>query len=749
MDEKQQIIDTTISELTGQLEAYKPFQDLMGVHYSNLLNLISTFSDDAEHAREEERTLRLAVIGQVKSGKSSFLNAALFRGRAVLPKAATPMTAALSLIKYAPEFKVEVEFYRQEEWENVVRAAEEYEKRFAQARQRLEKRLLEKTANKKILVRDNPSTIPAVSNAAILAEAKIPEENKAAYELVDMARKNQLNVYEHLGRTEILGGIERVEDMEKRLSDYVGANGLFTPIVSSTVIHYNDPLLKDIEIVDTPGINDPVIFRSERTRNYLGKCDVVFMLSPCAHFLGQMDIEIMARYLQAKGIKDIVIIGSQIDSAMLREFHNYPNNDELHKAIKSKLLNHATDVFTRLEKDSRIPEEREMLNRLKECLPPVLISAMAFNIAQHYDDPNQEESRLLKMYNLMYPGKSYNQAELFKLSNISSVVDKLEQVRARKDSIIEGRFMELVEGTRLAVLQELSKLRQYVGNNFEMLTQADINSLQEAEKAVVSRLKQGQRGIEDAFDQSIVKIRKDLSMLQTQIRGVARDFSQVNQYTETTSESYEVSIAKWYNPFSWGRTETRTRTITYRYADIHDSINQVERFVYESEHRLKETILDIIDLPGLRARIKEATIKLFDLSDENFSVEDLILAVERAVDRITIPEVDFGNKDYTATITSQFSGGRASDSDIDLLQEAQRKAIHLVIKDFQQAVQQKTDEIARKLESVQKEFVEAMLADIQNELAQLRLQLQDKETSVKRYQLLLEQIDHDLNKRGA
>lgn len=50
----------------------------------------------------ENDTLTIGVIGQMKCGKSTFLNAFIFEDE-VLPAATTPMTAALSVITYGSQ----------------------------------------------------------------------------------------------------------------------------------------------------------------------------------------------------------------------------------------------------------------------------------------------------------------------------------------------------------------------------------------------------------------------------------------------------------------------------------------------------------------------------------------------------------------------------------------------------------------------------------------------------------------------
>lgn len=70
---------------------------------------------DAIVKKLDDDKLTIGIIGQMKCGKSTFLNAFIFEDD-VLPAATTPMTAALSVITYGPEKKIEAEFYTPDEW---------------------------------------------------------------------------------------------------------------------------------------------------------------------------------------------------------------------------------------------------------------------------------------------------------------------------------------------------------------------------------------------------------------------------------------------------------------------------------------------------------------------------------------------------------------------------------------------------------------------------------------------------------
>ena len=192
--------------------------------------------DEAREKEIQEKlnndVLTIGVIGQMKCGKSTFLNAFVFEDD-VLPSATTPMTAALSVITYGEEKKIVAEFYTQDEWaEQKMQAA----------------RSIDEVAGN------------------TLEESKI----KAAKELVEKSVKLGSALNNYLGKTQ--------EDSFENLIEYVGADGKYISITKSVTIYYPKDYLKGVEIVDTPGFNDPIVSREERTKAFLKKADVVLLM---------------------------------------------------------------------------------------------------------------------------------------------------------------------------------------------------------------------------------------------------------------------------------------------------------------------------------------------------------------------------------------------------------------------------------------------------------------------------------------
>ena len=84
-----------LEAMRGRLASLAPEGDR-----KELERLAMNFERKTEDFYRENRKLNIGVVGQVKAGKSSFLNTLLFGGREILPKASTPKTATLTKMEY-------------------------------------------------------------------------------------------------------------------------------------------------------------------------------------------------------------------------------------------------------------------------------------------------------------------------------------------------------------------------------------------------------------------------------------------------------------------------------------------------------------------------------------------------------------------------------------------------------------------------------------------------------------------------
>lgn len=233
--------------------------------------------------------LTIGVIGQMKCGKSTFLNSFVFEND-ILPAATTPMTAALSVITYGEKEKIVAEFYTQDEW----------------AEQKMQANRDENDA------------------ANSLDESKI----KAAKELVSKASKLGSTLESYLGKTQ--------EDNFNNLIEYVGADGKFVSITKSVTIYYPHEYLKGVEVVDTPGFNDPIVSREERTKEFLKKADVVIMMLYAGRPFDATDRDIIFKNVRQCGIGKVLVGINKYDIPYCSET-NPEDESQIKEYVKSEI----------------------------------------------------------------------------------------------------------------------------------------------------------------------------------------------------------------------------------------------------------------------------------------------------------------------------------------------------------------------------------------------------------------------------
>lgn len=231
--------------------------------------------------------LTIGVIGQMKCGKSTFLNAFVFEDD-VLPSATTPMTAALSVITYGEQKRIVAEFYTQDEWEEQKMQA-------------------------------SRSLDDVKGNS--LEESKV----KAAKELVEKAGKLGGNIGSYLGKTQ--------EDSFENLIEYVGADGKYVSITKSVKIYYPKEYLKGVEVVDTPGFNDPIVSREERTKDFLQKADVVLLMLYAGRPFDATDRDILFKNVRQCGIGKVIVGINKYDIP----YGNGETEDQIRAYVKDEL----------------------------------------------------------------------------------------------------------------------------------------------------------------------------------------------------------------------------------------------------------------------------------------------------------------------------------------------------------------------------------------------------------------------------
>lgn len=429
---------------------------------------------------KEGRLLRLGIVGQIKAGKSTLLNLLLFDGREVLPKAATPMTAALTHIVRSDDLdagqaEIEVDYYSPDEWQEIEQHADEYRKAKRAGRD--------------------------------------PEEFlKASHELVEMAAKRRESFMDIDHTAPDIRSVS-VDNLNEELQRLVGAEGERTPWVKSVTIRCGEGV-PDLDIVDTPGLNDPVISRVRETRKLLAKCDAVLLLSYAGQFMDSSDIQFLTETLPDEGIRRRVVIGSKFDSALLDEARTYRGNlQEAADDIEKKLREIAATKSERPDDDVIFVSAMcAVLGAKRDAAEWSTAEREAFdNLCREYpdwfDSPNG---------GLMNEDTARNLVEL--VGRREQVDQQIGEIHNDKDRITRDKIRDYLRGKRkdakdriLALIDDLREYQKEFGTTeIEQLKdrmQAAQEAIQETRDAVMGTWTASL----DAYKEAIDRTRKDFS----------------------------------------------------------------------------------------------------------------------------------------------------------------------------------------------------------------------------------------------
>ena len=264
------------------------------------------FRIGADKLLGENKVLKIGVVGQVKAGKSSFLNSLFFDGENVLPRASTPMTAGLTVLEYGEENMFSIDYYNEKEWNTFEGKAKLYDD-FLQE----QKGMLPEGHN--------------LSDEEIARMANISEDLTSAKELVSSCSGTARSKIKAQSFVETKT-FSDISDLQDILADYVGAEGRYTSVVKSLTIKLNDERLKNLRIVDTPGVNDPIQSREFRTREFLRECHGVFLLSYAGRFFDSTDVNFLSGRIGSQGIGTVVLIASKFDSVLQDVGTKFPDD---------------------------------------------------------------------------------------------------------------------------------------------------------------------------------------------------------------------------------------------------------------------------------------------------------------------------------------------------------------------------------------------------------------------------------------
>ena len=216
----------------------------------------------------DDPNLQIAIVGTIKAGKSTFINA-LFEEN-IASTDVTPETASLTKFKYSTQNKLLVKFYSREEWRKLWESVEKSE---------------EKTKSNIFREEFESSGAKSIEN-------------------------------DYLGKSDETIEVSNIENLKNKVKEYTSKNSKIHYFVKELTVYLNnDNMPKDVTIVDTPGLDDVVDYRSNITREYIKRANAVIV---CVDSSSLRNDEYLTITKVFENVGDdmykVMILGTQIDN---------------------------------------------------------------------------------------------------------------------------------------------------------------------------------------------------------------------------------------------------------------------------------------------------------------------------------------------------------------------------------------------------------------------------------------------------
>lgn len=227
----------------------------------------------------KDAEFQIAVVGVMKAGKSFLMNALI--GAEIASVEVNPETAALTKFRSANGYYVIVKFHDKKQWEKLKESAKNSKK----------------TGKDSLVARlNNPATARMES--------------------------------EWVGHKELIINCKNLKDLQDTVKKYTSSQVMEHLFVSEVEVGVDNSIFnmpKEVVFVDTPGLKDPVRYRSNITKKYIKKADAVLIALKPGPFTAE-GLEIVTTVLDCTESNKAYIVGTQKDLNSEVECEKYVSN---------------------------------------------------------------------------------------------------------------------------------------------------------------------------------------------------------------------------------------------------------------------------------------------------------------------------------------------------------------------------------------------------------------------------------------
>jgi hypothetical protein len=654
------------------------------------------------------------------------------------------MTAALTVLTYGKKFQAKVEYFTSADLEIIKKEHDYYKERWDSVYSAKQEEIAARLKKRG----ESVSAEELEEKAKRQTKNEMEASDDASFDQYERMLKSGCNPAEICAKNTEIIDAQNLKELVALMNNYVGSDGKAMPFTKSVEIQLSGEeykALENIRVVDTPGVNDPVRSREQRTEEFLNECDVVFIVSPAGRFMDKnSDMHLIDRLSGKEGVSELFIVASKADEGVLATSIVKESGGKLEAAVDnvtSLLSKQAINALSLLKKES--PEVAGQFDQLiKEGKERVMIlSGMCHSMSLHFDEKNNWDKGFNHEWGLL--GESYpeyfsddakGKAALDLLANISTIKGQIEKTRAKKSQIMAKKQEDYLRQQTENVIKYREGLEKTVRQKLGNLKNADVEQLKRAKAELQKQYTICSDSIDDVceacfntFKQNVTNMAQDNAK-----RLISATKSDVRDKKETETEKVEKSgVLNWLaRAFTGGGYESRQIDVI-RAGAVKNTLRQM---VGELRDSLKETVKEAQEAwkKEMPRRILTEYQTAF-ADDANDNVDKVRAAIRNVINSFEIPEFDFSG-------VRPFSGpsGILKNEKVHEFLDSVDEYLIAAGEEYKKI----TAETLQATESIlKKQKISGLIfTDTQKEITELENQLTQKEEVMRRFEKCLQEL---------
>lgn len=428
----------------------------------------------------ENPSYQIAIVGAIKAGKSTLINALI--GLELASVNVTPETATLTKFRHSEKNSLKVKFYTSNEWNE------------------------------------------------IWADAK---NKKADVFLEEYKTLNAESVKEeYVGKSEIRIEFDSLASMRQEIIKWTSSKEKEHYFVKELEIGLTDlELPPQICLVDTPGLNDVIDYRSKITRDYIDGANAVIVCVNAKTLRNEELLTIAKVFSKARYKKDkIYILGTQIDTMnsiedwklQRVEWIKYLRGKEYFESREmadKHLIGVSSYAFSKVNE----LEDELKISELSDLLQLKLVSIDEFiNIMNELEVGNYGADKVMALkerireLSNIEKVKNIISNELLSNYNNSMLVDYSEKYKLIRDEIknFNKRITKMVKNKKADLDKSTEELKQIIEKEKAKVKQIEI---------VNTALEEKLRESKESFNVDFKELEKNFENLKDGIRNINID----------------------------------------------------------------------------------------------------------------------------------------------------------------------------------------------------------------------------------